>query len=254
MFFNKTYTDATILEKRSLHSEYLKNSPFSESKKLTKSKRRSLELPPNSYYERMWELSLNPATGRPEPEKLFKVQKELRDKRTAIERDELTGIARKSAVPGENEEMKWIQRGPINVGGRTKAMMFDPNDQTNETVYTGGVSGGLFKNNKISDPNSAWELITKNIPQNLALSSITYDPNNKDIFYAGTGESYTGGDALGNGLWKSEDRGNTWFKVFGGDTENPTTYISEGNTIEIKKPTGQNNISFSTCAIYQFSF
>ena len=74
MFFNKNYTDATILEKRSLHSDYLKNSPFSESKKLTKSKRRSLELPPNSYYERMWELSLNPATGRPEPEKLFKVQ------------------------------------------------------------------------------------------------------------------------------------------------------------------------------------
>ena len=248
MFFNKTYTDTTILEKRSLHSDYLKNSPFSESKKLTKSKRRSLELPPNSYYERMWELSLNPATGRPEPEKLFKVQKELRDKRTAIKREELTGIARKSAVPGENEEMKWIQRGPINVGGRTKAMMFDPNDQTNETVFTGGVSGGLFKNNKISDPNSAWELITKNIPQNLALSSITYDPNNKDIFYAGTGESYTAGDALGNGLWKSEDRGNTWFKVFGGDTENPTTYISEGNTIEIKKPTGQNNISFSTAS------
>ena len=140
--------------------------------------------------------------------------------------------------------MKWIQRGPINVGGRTKAMMFDPNDSTNETVFSGGISGGLFKNTKISDPNSPWFLVTKNIPQNLAVSSITYDPNDKNVFYVGTGESYTAGDALGNGLWKSEDGGNSWFKVFGGNTENPTSYISEGNTIEIKKPSGQNKIGY----------
>ncbi len=236
--------ESIINKKRLVHQNFLLNSPFLTTKDLSKSERRSRELPPNSYNEKIWELSMNPATGRPEPEKLFKIQKELRDLRYAIDDDKLAGVNRNSAVPGENEEMKWIQRGPINVGGRTKALMFDPNDDTNEIVFSGGVSGGLFKNEKISDPNSPWELITKNIPQNLALSSITYDPNNKDVFYAGTGESYTGGDALGSGLWKSEDRGDTWFKVFGGDTENPTTYISEGNTIIIKKPTGQNKISF----------
>ena len=48
------------------------------------------------------------------------------------------------------------------------------------------------------------------IPRNLPISVLTYDPNNPNIFYAGTGEIYTGGDSIGNGLWKSTDSGNTW--------------------------------------------
>ena len=111
-------------------------------------------------------------------------------------------------VPGQSEEMKWIKRGPINVGGRTKPAMFDPNDSSNKKVFAGGVSGGLFVNNDISDPESEWQMIP-GIPKNLAVSSITYDPNNKNIFYVGTGEIYTRGDALGNGLWKSSDGGVT---------------------------------------------
>ena len=126
--------------------------------------------------------------------------------------------------------------------------MFDPNDSTNETVFAGGVSGGLFKNTNISNPNSPWELVTQNIPQNIAVSSIAYDPNNIKTFYVGTGESYTAGDALGNGLWKSDDGGNTWYKAFGGDTENPTTYVSEGNKIKVIKPEGQNDIQFLSAA------
>jgi len=34
------------------------------------------------------------------------------------------------------------------------------------------------------------------------VSSIVYDPNDLKTFYVGTGESYTGAEALGNGLWK----------------------------------------------------
>ena len=215
--------------------ENLNNSPFKDVQKLSKADRRSIELPPNSYYEKMWELSMNPLTGRPEVEDLFRLQKTLRDAEKIDERQSTVAGVRRSAVPGENEQMKWIQRGPNNVGGRTKAMMFDPNDSTGETVFAGGVSGGLFKNTNISNQSSPWELVTKNIPQNIAVSSITHDPNNTKVFYVGTGESYTGGDALGNGLWKSEDGGDSWFKVFGGDTENPTTYIL--SLIHISEPT-----------------
>ena len=131
--------ESNINEKRLVHQNFLQNSPFLITKDLSKSERRSRELPPNSYNEKIWELSMNPATGRPEPEKLFKIQKELRDLRYAIDDEKLAGVNRNSAVPGENEEMKWIQRGPINVGGRTKALMFDPNDNTSETVFSGGV-------------------------------------------------------------------------------------------------------------------
>ena len=123
-----------------------------------------------------------------EVEDLFRTRKALVDAEKMA--------PRLSAVPGENEQMQWVQRGPNNVGGRTKAMMFDPNDNTNETVFAGGVSGGLFKNTNISNPNNPWELVTQNIPQNIAVSSIVYDPNNTKVFYVGTGESYTAGDAL----------------------------------------------------------
>jgi len=235
LFFDKN-SEITIDEKREIHKSYLDNSPFNDYKKLSKSERRAMELPPNAYYQKMWELSMNPLTGRPEVEDLFRTRKALVDAEKMAPRF--------SAVPGENEQMQWIQRGPYNVGGRTKAMMFDPNDNTNETVFAGGVSGGLFKNTNISDPNNPWKLVTQNIPQNIAVSSIVYDPNNTKVFYVGTGESYTAGDALGNGLWKSEDGGDTWFKVFGGDTENPTTFISEGNKIDIKKPADQRSIDF----------
>ena len=187
----------------------------------------------------MLELSMNPLTGRAEPEKLFELRKQLENQSNRIS-------SRFGAVPGENEEMTWIQRGPTNVGGRTKGIMFDPNDPTDETVFAGGVSGGIFKNTNISNPDSEWTLVTKNIPQNIAVSSLAYDPNNTQVFYAGTGESYTAGDALGNGLWQSKDGGDTWNKVFGGDTDNPSTFISEPDVVEIVDPVSSRTYNYGS--------
>ena len=36
--------------------------------------------------------------------------------------------------------MKWVSRGPYNVGGRTKGLMFDPNDESDETVVVKDVA------------------------------------------------------------------------------------------------------------------
>ena len=231
LVFVYTLTDGNNIdynEIRKNHKEFLDNSPYSKTKNLSKIDRKKIELPPNAYAERMWELSMNPYTGRIEPEKLFYLQKQLRENSLAQNRI--------SGVPGEpdNDETKWIQRGPYNVGGRTKAMMWDPNDATNETVFAGGISGGIFKNTNISNQNSSWELVDESLPQNLAVSSIAYDPNDTKTFYVGTGESYTGGDALGNGLWKSSDSGDSWEKVMGGDTQ--TSYVSGYNVVEIIEP------------------
>jgi len=137
-------------------------------------------------------------------------------------------------VPGDGIDNNWVERGPDNVGGRTRAVMFDPNDPTNETVFAGGVSGGLWKNELISDPNSIWTRV--NIPSNLAVTAIAYDPNNTSIFYLGTGESYVGGDVNGDGLWKSIDGGLSWTKIFGG-ISGPTTFVSASN-ITVNSPAG----------------
>lgn len=192
-----------IAELREQHKAFLKNSPFKETLKLSKKERKAKGIPPNKFYERQWELTMNPATGKPEPEKLLQLQEQLNQQ------------ALFSKVPGENTN-NWVERGPDNVGGRTRAIMFDPNDLTNKKVFAGGVSGGLWVNNDITNANSAWAEV--GIPSNLAVSCITYDPNNTMTFYLGTGESYVQGDANGNGVWKSTDGGANWSRVFGGST------------------------------------
>jgi photosystem II stability/assembly factor-like uncharacterized protein len=196
-------SETEVLRKK--HQQFLANSPFKNSLNLTKSERKALGIPPKKYYELEWELTMNPETGRPNPENLHRLRNKLLE-----ERQQAIAAGR---TPGDASDNNWVERGPNNVGGRVRAVMFDPNDATYRTVFAGGVSGGLWKNTDIT-ANTAWTRV--NIPDNLAVSAITYDPNNTNVFYLGTGESYVGGDVNGDGVWKSVDGGNTWTKIFGG--------------------------------------
>lgn len=200
LLLNTNFNSVNKMEKlRKQHVAFLDNSPFTETKKLSKKERKALGIAPNKYMERQWELTMDPEDGMPHPERLYAIQDALREQF--------------NRVPGENLN-GWVERGPDNVGGRTRAIMYDPNDATNKRVFAGGVSGGLWVNDDITDPNSAWSEV--NIPKNLAVSVITYDPNDTNIFYLGTGESYVFNSVNGNGLWKSTDGGVTWNLIFGG--------------------------------------
>ncbi len=205
---------------REKHAKFLANSPFNKSQTLTKKERKQLGIPPNKYLERQWELTMNPALGRPTPEKLYDLQKEIIKQ------------SQNRSVPGTTN-VAWVERGPNNVGGRTKAVMFDPNDPTHKKVFAGGISGGLWKNNDITDPNSPWQEVS--FPNNLAVSSISYDPQNPQNMFVGTGESYTGGAVNGNGIWRSTDGGNTWEHVYGGKSGD-ATFITNA-TLTISTPT-----------------
>ena len=219
--------------KKKKHIENLKKSPYAKFKNLSKKERKELELPPNAYNDELWELTMDPVLGRPLIENLFRVQ----------EQQEVQRSIRKEGVPGESPEMAWIQKGPNNISGRTKGVLWDPNDNLNQRVFAGGVSGGLFVNDEIGNPSSSWRMIS-GIPKNLPVSSITYDPNDTKVFYAGTGESYTGGDAIGNGLWRSTDGGLTWENIFGGRSDSEQSFKGSYNTIEIKLPENQEPILF----------
>ncbi len=176
---------------------------------------------------------MDPVLGRPKTENLFQIQEELYQKSM----HEIPG------VPGENPDMAWIPRGPSNIAGRTNGIMFDPNDSSNNRVFAGGVSGGIFVNDNISDVNSEWKMI-KGVPRNLPVSELTYDPNDPKIFYAGTGESFTSGDAIGNGLWRSTDGGSTWENIFGGRSDSEQVFRDEKSQIEILTKTDVNPINF----------
>jgi len=202
---------------RNQHAEFLKNHPFQKIGKLPKKERKLRGLPPNAFFEQKYLSEINPTTGRTHKENVLKLQKRLNKN--------------SKRSPGEVDN-DWVERGPDNVGGRTRALIFDPNDSTNETVFAGGVSGGLWKNTKISDPSNKW--VRVGIPENLAVSCIAVDPNNHKIFYVGTGESYVNGDANGDGLWKTVDGGNTWTKIFGGATGD--SFLDTNSKLTINLP------------------
>lgn len=48
-------------------------------------------------------------------------------------------------LTGASNDILWQERGPDNIGGRTRAIMIDPNDPTGNTLWAGSVSGGLWK-------------------------------------------------------------------------------------------------------------
>jgi subtilisin-like proprotein convertase family protein len=188
----------TVSILREKHATFLKNSPFKKTLKLSKQERKLKGLPPNKYYERMWELTMNPATGKPEPYKVLKLQQN-RNKKTK-------SFSAKN--PGDEVSNSWEERGPNNVGGRTRVVFFDPTDTTNNRVYAGGVSGGLWVNNDITNPSSNWTSVA-GIPSNMNISCFTIDPKNHETWYFGTGEQYTFGAAVGNGIYKRTNNNGT---------------------------------------------
>ncbi|KAA3611158.1 MAG: T9SS C-terminal target domain-containing protein [Calditrichaeota bacterium] len=113
---------------------------------------------------------------------------------------------RKSAVASAT----WTERGPDNVGGRTRALMWDPN--TINKVWAGSSSGGLWYINDITNASATWTKVD-DFWDNIGVVSIAYDPNNTNIFYAGTGENWRQGDFRGEGIWKSTDAGATWAQL-----------------------------------------
>ena len=107
----------------------------------------------------------------------------------------------------------WQNIGPWNVGGRTRVVVIDAIDEN--ILYSGGVTGGIWKS---TDGGVNWE--RKTTPAQMpAITTISQNPKHPDTLYAGTGEgsgsSASDGGAyyLGNGMYKSTDRGETWTAI-----------------------------------------
>ena len=109
-------------------------------------------------------------------------------------------------------------RGPGNIGGRTRAIIVDPDDVTKNTWFAGSASGGIWKT---VDAGMTWFNLTPNLP-NLSTNALAMSASNHNVIYAGTGEIFASNLMFvrGDGIFKSVDRGVTWSQLTatGGDS------------------------------------
>ncbi len=123
-----------------------------------------------------------------------------------------------------SEVYPWVQRGPGNVGGRTRGLIVDPDDSTHQTWYAGAVSGGIWKT---VDAGVCWISLSDDLP-NLATSTLTMAESDHDIIYSGSGEGFYGlGMVTGNGIFKSNDRGNSWTHLASTSTGDDFLYVNK---------------------------
>lgn len=116
------------------------------------------------------------------------------------------GLPTSSIIRAKKGE-QWEQRGPFNIGGRTRALAIDVLDSNH--ILAGGVSGGMYYtvNGGISWARSTGASQLKSV------TSIVQDTREgkENIWYYSTGEVYgNSADYPGDGVFKSTDNGKSW--------------------------------------------
>ncbi len=96
----------------------------------------------------------------------------------------------------------WVQLGPGNIGGITRALAIHPADPN--IMYAGTPNGGIWKT---TDGGANWKIASDSLPS-LSVITIALDPVNPDVIYAGTGNYFQ--SVRGAGMLKSTDAGATW--------------------------------------------
>ena len=151
-----------------------------------------------------FEMTKDPALGRVPRERLYKAFEYAQKKRQRLS-------LRKTSTAISN--VNWTERGPINFGGRTRAIMIDPTDATHKSVFAAGVSGGLWHTTDITVSSPTWTAVN-DFFENLAITTLAYDPSDTQIMYFGTGEGWYNVDAVqGDGVFKSTDGGSNWTQL-----------------------------------------
>ena len=112
-----------------------------------------------------------------------------------------------AALKTESTRLNWVERGPGNVGGRSRPILIDPDDPDRHTWWIGSVSGGLWKT---INRGLSWQHQTDDLPI-MTVSSLAMADSDRNVIYMGTGEGFGNLDGVvGNGIFRSNDKGETW--------------------------------------------
>jgi hypothetical protein len=128
------------------------------------------------------------------------------DYQDVMNADKAIAAMQSAGMNKTNAGMEWIELGPDNVGGRTRSILVDRNN--NKVIYAGSVSGGIWKS---TTSGSSWSRVN-DLMSTLNICSMTQTKDG--AIYAGTGEdafvSVTGSTNVspgfaGAGIFKSTD-------------------------------------------------
>ncbi|MBP6823141.1 MAG: hypothetical protein KA368_16450, partial [Acidobacteria bacterium] len=154
-------------------------------------------------------------------EKYFEAQEQISSMRqfsTSLNRFLTTEESAALRVKSEAETAAagWTPLGPGNVGGRTRALLINPQDPN--VMYSAGVSGGVWKS---TNAGQTWAPIA-DLLGNITVSSMAFEPGNPSVIYVGTGEGVFGqeydgdlssGDFRGAGIFKTTNAGTSWTRL-----------------------------------------
>lgn len=94
--------------------------------------------------------------------------------------------------------------------GRINDIVVDPVTPT--VAYAASVGGGVWKTTNCCSGTTSWSVTTDDpLLATITVDSVTLDPNNHNIIYAGTGDLNYGSFSMGSqGILKSTNAGATW--------------------------------------------
>ncbi len=141
---------------------------------------------------------------------------------------EIEATNKSAETSSKSKFTRWKNRGPGNVGGRTRALAIDRNNEN--IILAGGVSGGLWRS---TDSGQTWKKVTKN-KQSPSITSIVQDPRQGKghIWYYASGERYgnsasaAGAFYTGTGIYKSKNNGQSFFRLKNSNDDDLTAITS----------------------------
>lgn len=106
--------------------------------------------------------------------------------------------------------LSWVEQGPYNIGGRTRALLIHPT--ISSRLYAASTGGGIWRSD---NGGATWDPLD-DFMGHLVVSSLVFKPGDPNTIYAGTGEEIRGSSIWtsrgidGEGVWRSTDAGATW--------------------------------------------
>jgi photosystem II stability/assembly factor-like uncharacterized protein len=133
----------------------------------------------------------------------YKPQQKWTELRSARQ---LAAARKKTNGRGQSNDVEFIERGPFNVPGRTRALLSVPGSAGDNTWLAGSATGGIWRT---TDGGDSWTDVSRDFPA-LPISSFGCNEDGS-VIYAATGEFVSSiFSASGNGIYKSTDKGLTW--------------------------------------------